>query len=139
MFVSALRVKSADKKREGINAYYYESSMVDWSTDDAGKLMQQALGSLKKSFYEVQPGPDGNEVRTYLDIAAPDEMPLEELMSAFTEFWTKHQLSPVPWLGKSGRAAFEYNSEIQLSPVGAIESRKLFERCKTAIVAARPD
>lgn len=137
MLVSALRVRTPDKSREGINIYYYESGKVDWRGGDIGELMNQATGSLKKSFVEVPPG--GNEVRTYLDVAAPDDLPLDAIHSAFTEFWTRHRLLPVPWEGKSGDVAFQYNSEIQLSPVGAIESRKLFDHCKTAIIAARAD
>ncbi len=136
MFISALRVRSPDGASEGINTYLYRSERVEWDSTDPKAVLEQAAGELVRLFPEVRPG--GNEVRTYLDLAIPDDSTPDEVRAAFERFWNAHRHTPVPWLEKTGRIALLYNSEIRLSPVGEIESRKLFERCNAALIASRP-
>jgi len=83
MYITAHLVKSRDQ-REGINAFLHIHGATFQWPDDASSLPDTTPGRSVLRRTDLPPG--GNNVRTYLDIVAPDGTSRAEIERALSAF-----------------------------------------------------
>lgn len=112
MYLTSHHVLAPETQNEGINAFLYSHGPMTWEMpppdipdQNPGKLVAQSI-SIR---------PPGNNVRSYLDIVAPDEARWEEVRTALMDFVGRSQGSQLPWVGRSGRCFFRLGMEIGLA------------------------
>lgn len=90
MYVTAQRVHDLQRRHlQGINGFLYPHENLDIPQTDANRPDVEAVathppGDPAEQLYSLTPG--GNGVLSYLDIACPDDLPLDELRAAFSQF-----------------------------------------------------
>lgn len=119
MILTAQHVR-ASTGAEGINAFCRLHGANEWTDPapedlSAGELVNQAI--------TIPPG--GNDVRSYLDVIAPDETPTQEIRSAVMLFIARSRGRPLPWIGTIGRCTFRFGVELGLYASWAEEFRRL--------------
>jgi len=113
MFLVMQRVRSASGN-DGINAFHYQHGPASWTDTAPADVPEPNRGSLVSQSVVVPP--PGNRVRSYLDIAAPDDAPWEEIHRAFVRFLVAHGPAPLPWSGIQARCKFQVGLEQALAP-----------------------
>jgi hypothetical protein len=73
-------------------------------------------------------------VRSYLDVAAPDEAEWVEIRQGFVSVVSESQRLPLPWVGVRGRCLFRVGMELGLAQHWQTEIAALYR----AIQAVRP-
>jgi hypothetical protein len=90
MYLTAHRVWSRIEAQEAIHAFYYRHGAtpqkVDWNSPDIARIADAEPGELIASQVVLPPG--GNEVKSYLDVAAPDATPVTQVEAAVATFET---------------------------------------------------
>jgi hypothetical protein len=123
MILTAQHVR-APTGAEGINAFCRMHGPRGWtdstSGDPAGDL---AAGELVNQAISIPPG--GNEVRSYLDVIAPDETTTQELRSAVVLFVDRSRGRTLPWAETIGRCTFRFGVEQALHASWPEEFRQL--------------
>ncbi|MGC3999909.1 MAG: hypothetical protein QM767_21705 [Anaeromyxobacter sp.] len=89
MYLTAHRVFSRARGRHGVNAFRYEHGAqrvdgISWNHPDLDLIATQHPGQLVADDVEVAPG--GNEVLSYLDVAARDEVSDDQVRAALEGF-----------------------------------------------------
>jgi hypothetical protein len=112
MYVVAQRVR-APGGAEGVNAFYYTHGPFTWEGLPPEGIPDAEPGELQGSVIKVPP--PGNQVRSYLDIVAPDDTPWMEIYRAFNTFVTLSQRQTLPWVGVQGRCLFRIGLERALA------------------------
>jgi hypothetical protein len=123
-----VRAKAGDA---GINAFCRLHGPREWTDPrpddlDAGELVNQVLS--------IPPG--GNNVRSYLDVIAPDETPTQEIRNAVVQFVDRSRGRPLPWTETIGRCTFRFGVEKGLHERWPEEFRKLLLAALTVRRAA---
>ena len=103
MYVVVQRVVSRASRATGINAFVYLHPGRKWTVPpkdipggDPGKLARKSLA--------VEP--NGNVVRSYFEVVAPDDIDLQEVRKHFLAFADRAQFEPLPWEGVEGPCMF---------------------------------
>jgi hypothetical protein len=125
MYVTAHRVRSR-QQIEGINAYLYAHGEQVWPVppdpdQDPGELVQSMLTVENVGF---------NEVRSFLDIVAPDNMWWSEIRTALMQFIGTMQSHPLPWQGIVGLCRFRVGMNFSLMRTWQQELTHLFQACE---------
>jgi hypothetical protein len=128
MYATAQRVRAADG-RVGINTFLHEhgsqeTAALEWAEPDIAVISRECPGRIVSETVEVAPG--GNVVLSYLDVAAHDSVPVEEIGSALDRF--THSLadcSPLPCGKLLGRVAVEFGMVQAVEGVQAEEYEAL--------------
>jgi hypothetical protein len=115
MYVVVQRVLSPTTGKSGINAFLYLHPNRRWRvppTDipsvDPGRLERQSLA--------VEP--NGNRVRSNLDVVAPDDIELSKLREHLMAFAQRVQAEPFPWEGTEGPCIFRIHMIHRISNAG---------------------
>ncbi len=95
-----------------MNAFLYSHGARTWTARPTD-IPDKEPGTLLVNHIEVLP--PGNNVRSYLDIVAPDETPWGEVRIALMDFVGQCQPQPLPWVAQSGRCWFRLNMELGLA------------------------
>lgn len=112
MYATAQRVRAADG-RVGVNTFVHEhgsqeTPAVAWAEPDIAVISRECPGHIVSETVEVAPG--GNVVLSYLDVAAHDSVPVEEIRSALDRFTDSlADCSPLPSGKLLGRIAVEFS------------------------------
>jgi hypothetical protein len=69
--------------------------------------------------------PGGNDVRSYLDVIAPDETPTQEIRNAVVPFVDRSRGRALPWAETIGRCTFRFGVEQGLHASWPEEFRRL--------------
>lgn len=83
MYLTAHHVWSRQLDRAAVHAFHYRHAGtpgVTWHPPDIARIADESPGELIASSVVLPPG--GNEVRSYLDVAWPDETPFDEVIAA---------------------------------------------------------
>lgn len=113
MLLVAQRVISPTHKVQGVNAYRYRHRLAQWPSDplvlfdDPGKVLERKTVHLR---------PGGNRITSYLDVAAPDDIPLGELLDRLNEFKIKDPPPEFPVEYVLGRCAVRFGLEERMLP-----------------------
>ena len=124
MLLVAQRVVSSGKV-QGINAYRYRHGGILWP-DDPRSVLDAGTATLERKSIQLRPG--GNRVMSYLDIAAPDRTPLDDLAHSAVAFAHRQSLSEFPFVFVVSRFAFRVGLEASLVPVWRTELEELLQR-----------
>jgi hypothetical protein len=115
MFVVVQRVLSPTTRRSGINAFLYLHPNRRWvvpptdiPTEDPGKLERKSIAL----------EPNGNLVRSNLDVVAPDDIELSQIEKHLTDFVRRSQLGQLPWEGVQGPCIFRIHMVPQIASSG---------------------
>jgi hypothetical protein len=81
--------------------------------------------------------PGGNDVRSYLDVIAPDETPTQEIRNAVVPFVDRARGRTLPWTETIGRCTFRFGVEQGLHASWPEEFRRLL--LSAFPFAERPD
>jgi hypothetical protein len=114
MYLTAHHVVSpAPDHREGINVFLYLHGPRVWDASELARVPDEGPGRLVAQSISVSP--PGNSVRSYLDIAAPDEIRWEDVRVGLMDFTGQHQPRPLPWGGHAGQCYFRLGMELGLA------------------------
>jgi len=109
MILTAQHVR-ASTGEEGINAFCRLQGPHEWADLSSGDLAEDlAAGELVNQAIVLQPG--GNDVRSYLDVIAPDETPTQEIRHAVVLFVDRSRGRTLPWMETVGRCTFRFGVE----------------------------
>jgi hypothetical protein len=115
MYLVVQRVLSPTTRESGINAFLYTHAGRTWTVPpkdipsaDPGRLERRKL-ALK---------PNGNRVRSNLEVVAPDGIALMEMRRHLLAFVELAQFAPLPWDGVEGPCAFRIHMVSQLVTAG---------------------
>jgi hypothetical protein len=86
--------------------------------------MGPGVRGLKRKLTSVEP--PGNNVRSYLDIVAPDSASWTEIRQAFMQFVSESQRDALPWIRTLGPCLFRFGSEAGLASRWRTEIADLF-------------
>jgi hypothetical protein len=130
MYITAQRVKSRTDQI-GINAFVHlhgegDAAGIDWENIDISYISEQATGSLVSEHIKVTPG--GNQVLSYLDVACPDDTPMEEMEQAV--FYAKEALktSIRPLARRFGQIVVRFGAIFGLEDAEGLEYDELARR-----------
>jgi hypothetical protein len=134
MYLTSQKVRPPSKQHDGVNSFLYVHGSDTWQVPppdipdrNPGRLVAQSLSV----------PPPGNNVRSYLDIVAPDEARWNEIRIGLMDFVGKLQRSPLPWHGVSGRCSFRLGMELGLARQWHKELAVLY-RASQALRLANP-
>lgn len=134
MYLTSHHVVSPSSGQEGINAFLYLHGEHSWSVRPP-EIPDQNPGVLRAQSISVRP--PGNEVRSYLDIVAPDETRWEEVRVGLMDFVGTCQRSQLPWASQSGKCFFRLGMELGLASQWQKELAVLY-RASQALRLANP-
>ena len=126
MYITAHRVRTASGE-EGINAYLYAHGGLIWQVPPQP---EQEPGTLVNTLLTVQPI-GGNDVRSFLDIIAPDDLWWSELRPKFIAFVNRARATSFPWSGIVDGCLFRVGMVQALSPMWQHEIIHLYKACET--------
>jgi hypothetical protein len=119
MILTAQHVR-ASTGAEGINAFCRIHGSNDWMDPRAGDL---GSGELVNQTISLPPG--GNDVRSYLEVIAPDDTPTQEIRNAVVPFVDQSRGLTLPWTATIGRRTFRFGVEQGLHASWPEEFRRL--------------
>lgn len=123
MILTAQHVR-ASTGAEGINASCRLHGLREWADPPSGDLAGDlAAGELVNQAISLPPG--GNDVRSYLDVIAPDETPTQEIRNAVVLFVDRSRGRTLPWTETIGRCTFRFGVEQELHASWSEEFRRL--------------
>ncbi len=126
MYATAHRVVSPTTSAEGINAFHYLHGEYEWEGAPPPEFMPETNpGTLLNDSVAVPP--PGNQVRSYLDVVAPDGTALREIERALADIASRDAPSSFPAIWTSGRFWFRFGLEFALVPVWRQELELLLE------------
>lgn len=119
MILIAQHVRSSTGA-EGINAFCRLHGPHEWPDPPPEEL---AAGELVNQVVSLPPG--SNDVRSYLDVIAPDETPTQEIRNAVVQFINRSRGRALPWAETIGRCTFRFGVERGLHESWTAEFRRL--------------
>jgi len=125
MYVTAHRVRTPHLV-EGINAYLYVHGAQAWHAPPDPELDPGALVHSMLTVEDV----GGNEVRSFLDIVAPNEMWWSDIRQALMQLIGAMQHQPLPWQGVVGACRFRIGMDLLLARTWQQELTHLFQACE---------
>jgi hypothetical protein len=129
MFLVAQRVVSPTTGRDGINAFLYSHPDGIWSGPPPQEILTLESGRLINQLISVPP--PGNRVRSFLDIAAPDDLQWPSIQADFVTFASPRQASPFPWTATVGSCHFGLSMEEELAKAWKEEVANLYRMALT--------
>jgi hypothetical protein len=125
MYITAHRVRTRHDE-EGINAYLYAHGSFIWQVppepeEEPGELINMLL---------TVDTVGGNQVRSFLDIVAPDELWWSEVRPRFIEFVGANRLTPFPWKGVVNGCRFRVGMVGELARTWQHEVAHLYRACE---------
>ena len=105
MLLVAQRVVSVAHKIQGVNAYRYSHRYSRWPTDPT-ILFDDPNKMLARKRIQLRPG--GNRVISFLDVVAPDDMDVADLVHVLNEFSGQPQPPVFPVCKVSGPCAVRF-------------------------------
>jgi hypothetical protein len=115
MYIVAQRVISPKTRQTGINVFLYLHPGRRWlippediPSGDPGRLRQKKIGL----------EPNGNVVRSHLEVVAPDEIEVAQLRKHLSAFLDRAQFKPLPWKGADGPCSFGIHMVSKLVQAG---------------------
>jgi hypothetical protein len=130
MYVTAHRVRT--RLLEGINAYLYAHGGSIWQAPPEPEIEP---GELVNSMLTVaQVG--GNEVRSFLDMVAPDGTWWSELRPRLLQFVDSNRRNSLPWRGVVHGCLFRLGMDRQLARTWQQELAHLYRACEMVHHAA---
>jgi hypothetical protein len=115
MYIVAQRLISKTTRQVGINVFLYLHPNRRWTTPpadipsvDGGQLRQKTIGL----------EPNGNVVRSHLDVIAPDDLEIAVLRRHILAFVNRAQSGPMPWKGVDGPCGVALDMVPELVRVG---------------------
>jgi len=130
VFLVAQRVVSPTDGRDGINAFLYAHPGRVWKGAPPPDIAnRQESGRLVNQLISVPP--PGNRVRSFLDIAAPDELAWSSIQAGFVTFAASQQETPFPWAGTAGDCLFGLSMEEALAKAWKEEVANLYRMALT--------
>src|SRR5690606_28704496 len=94
MYITAQRVRASQGGDEGINAFLHRHAS-SWAEAPPDNIPDRDPGELVRSAVIIEPG--GNQVRSYLDIVAPEGTPWSTVRESFLQFVARMPPRPFPW------------------------------------------
>lgn len=134
MYLTSHHVVSRTTGEDGINSFLYSHGASTWRAPPPDIPDENPGILLAKS---ISVAPPGNDVRSYLDIVAPDEAPWNEVRIGFMAFVGSAQRGPLPWAGVSGRCYFRLGMVFALAREWQKELAVLY-RASQALRLANP-
>jgi len=128
MYVTAHRVRDGFQQ-EGINAYLYSHGGYVWEPPAHPPSPFVDPGVLVNTLLSIDVN-QGNLVRSYLDIVAPDDFFWPQLRPRFMQFIGAMQLTPFPWSREVGGCLFQVGMVNQLAAVWKHELPNLYRACE---------
>jgi hypothetical protein len=126
MYITAQRVRTT-LHEEAINAYLYaHGGGVVWQVPPQP---EQEPGELVNTLITVNTV-GGNQVRSFLDIVAPDELWWSELRPRFIAFVGAMRLTPFPWHGVVNGCLFRLGMARELARTWQQEVAHLYRACE---------
>jgi hypothetical protein len=114
MYLTAQRVQTRDKKREGINVFIFchnsQTSQIDWNEPDIALIADKCPGTLMLELIAIPPAM--NDVTSYLDIVAPEESSSAVIAKAIQDGAARYpgtQIVPSIWAADSIHLRFQAN------------------------------
>ena len=108
MLLVAQRVISTARRVQGVNAYRYRHVRDPWPTDPHVMLEDPRKTQERK---DVHLRPGGNRVISFLDVAAPDDAVLSEILERLNEFKVQSPPPEFPMERVLGRGAVRFGLE----------------------------
>lgn len=124
MYLTAQHIRSPMTGHEGINAFYYQHGPHVWQGLPPLGIPDENPGELTAQTVTI--APPGNRIRSYLDLAAPDETSWPEIRPAFIAFVSEAQRRPFPWEGIFGRCFFRLGMDRALAQQWQHEVAELY-------------
>jgi hypothetical protein len=115
MYVVVQRVVSPTTMRRGINAFLYLHPGRRWQVPPKD-IPGSDPGRLERKNIQVEP--NGNKVRSNLDIVAPDDIELPLIRAHLMVFVSRAQFDPLPWEGVEGPCIFRIHMVPKLIRAG---------------------
>lgn len=125
MYVTAHRVRTRHLV-EGINAYLYAHGGYTWQTPPEPEIEPGELVNSMLTVAEV----GGNEVRSFLDIVAPDGTWWSELRPRLMQFVDSNRRNSFPWRGVVHGCLFRLGMDQQLARAWQNELAHLYRACE---------
>ena len=129
MYLTAQRVRRVPDGPEGINAFFYMHGDYVWNADtlawfrrDPGQLVNQVL--------QINP-PQGNRVRSFLDLICPDGTDWLDIRQSFIEFVGMYQRTPMPWDGTVRYCTFRIGMDLGIARTWQTEIATLYRAIQT--------
>lgn len=112
MYVSAQRVCS--RTREGVNAFlslHSEAQLgdLDWNSPPLERIIDEQPGVLVSKECDLPAG--GNHVRSFLDVVARDQVPVEPIKDALRTLSAAVAASPVPFHALVAGVAVRFDAD----------------------------
>jgi hypothetical protein len=104
MYLTSQRVARRATGAQAVNAFHYAHGGRAWEGPAPEGIPDRDPGTLVLERVELEP--EGNRVRSYLDVVAPDGTSFEEIRPALIAFVSRAQAFPMPWEGVVGRCSF---------------------------------
>jgi hypothetical protein len=131
MLLSAQRVRSP-QGLVGVNTYVYRHAAGRWSSDLA---RLEADAELVAQQFEIPPG--GNDVRSYLDVFAPEETPIAEIAQAATRIRSGADPASFPTVFHDGDLSLRFGLVAGLVPSWHTEWTDLISRLLLSVASGR--
>lgn len=133
MLLTAQHVRSAAGV-EGVNAFCNLHGSFVWQGEPPDGIPESNPGEPANQIIAVSPG--GNDVRSYLDVVAPDETPTSEILAAVHQFVLAMRGRPLPWKATIGRCTIQFGLDLGLESMLVDEFRSLLGAAMQVRVAA---
>ena len=131
MYVVVQRVVSPANKDTGINAFLYLHPGRRWQVAPKDILGSDPGQPARKS---IAVEPNGNVVRSNLDVVAPDDIEFAEVRRHLMAFFDRAQFEPFPWEGVEGPCLFRLHMVPQLARAGWAREAKALAAAGTDLV-----
>ena len=133
MYLTSHRVRAYSSDDEGVNTFLYLHGSLTWDHPPPG-IPDENPGTLERQSISVPP--PGNAVRSYLDIAVPDDASWDEIRGGLMDFVGQSQPQRLPWSGTSGRCFFRLGMELGLARQWQRELAVLYRASQALHLAA---
>lgn len=124
MLLVAQRVVSREGL-QGINAYRYQHGPEPWPADPT-PLLEPRTAALERQSIQVHPG--GNEILSFLDVAAPSGVSEGELIRIARKVAERPAPDEIPLIAVLERCAFRLHMKPKLLPIWRDEFKELMGR-----------
>jgi hypothetical protein len=131
MYVVVQRVVSPATRETGVNVFVYLHAGRRWQVPPKD-IPGSDPGQLARKSIAVEP--NGNRVRSNLDVVAPDDIELPELRAHLMAFVDRCQFEPFPWEGAEGPCVFRLHMVPQLVNAGWGREAKALAAAGAALV-----
>jgi hypothetical protein len=131
MYLTAQRVQTRDRSREGVNVFVFRHGQgapgIDWRAPDVARIADSNPGTLMLELISVPPAM--NDVTSYLDVVAPEGERSAELARAIQQGATLYPgTEKVPATWSAGPVHLRFQANPLIHPDAASEFQRLKDR-----------